>query len=240
MMPFCQQVQLEVPDSFPQSEFDAFDLAGRKIVLPTPSAVEAGPFREFALAESAVVFRYLGCVEAMDLLEETWMQEAGHLSFEGHYRLERNLFAFFTNGVSSVECLSYACYVLATQVRPNDLPFTDMKARRQIDPKKLGEKMSKLMPGIPMDVEFDALLKSAEWQGWNNYRNLLFHRSSLPRIAKANDPSPPMMLDYDKTWSVDALFTDEKGLRDYVGWLSDRIKRLLVAGIDFCFKAGTE
>jgi hypothetical protein len=65
-MAFCEEMQIELPDSFPIPSFTDFMAAGRKILLPDPLWSEFGP------ASNLIAWRYRACAEDCNAYLSSW------------------------------------------------------------------------------------------------------------------------------------------------------------------------
>ena len=141
-MKFCDAFQFEVPDSFPLSAWEKFLSSGKQETDGKP-----GVGGEFVLAMGCVAYRYKSCNEAVDSMIASWHESGKNLGFNGYYTMQRDLFAFFTCGLSVVESLIYGIYVVTCQRNPAVLPWSDLNARkRKTDPDNIIATLTKVYP----------------------------------------------------------------------------------------------
>jgi hypothetical protein len=214
--------------------FDKLIAFGKQV---TPSSSDAS--REFINGMGCALYRFRSCGEAIDSMAECWNRCNGLLDLQAHYRMQRDLFSFFSSGVSSIEGLCYACYVLAAHRQPATLDWSDLKERtRSTDPIGLPKKLRNAK-SYPSNHQFIAVLdrlanrqaptpQSQEWQAWNSWRNTMIHRSLYSRLTEgaSGKPAPPTMLDYVDTWSSPELKADENQMRTKLQWLGERVREI--------------
>jgi hypothetical protein len=224
----CAAFNIDVPDSFPLSAWEGFYSVG---FAATAFAAEAQP--EFIRAVGCITYRYKTCDEAVSSMISDWRRNGGSLTMEGRYTLQRDLFSFFTCGLSAVESLFYAIYVVATLRHPGVLNWSDHGARRTApDPRKISPTLRRgYSSGHPVITEIDKLLAAQEWNDWNAFRNTMIHRSLQSRaITGSIVPMPPdEMVKYAESWSNPALVADEAGMQGKLVWLADHLKSILDA-----------
>jgi hypothetical protein len=231
-MAFCTVFQFEVPDSFPLVAWEAFYADGRKA---TDGQSEAQG--EFIRAMGCVIYRYNTCKEAVDSMIQYWHVSGKALTFDGYYTMQRDLFSFFTCGLSSIESLLYGIYVVVCQQHSTVLPWSDLKARRKkADPDRILGTLALAYPsGHPVCTEIASLIGSQEWKDWNAYRNTMVHRSLPSRVIAASiggPPPPNEMVTYAESWSNPALRADESQMEAKLDWLAAYVEKVATAAAD--------
>jgi hypothetical protein len=124
-MTFCAEFRIEVPDSFPLEAWDKFLNFGRQAI-----AGHNDPGGDYIRAMGCVVYRFRACREAIDSMIAYWHRSGRTLSGEGYYLVERDLFNFFTCGLSVIESLFYGVYMVATQKYPSALDWSNVDDRK--------------------------------------------------------------------------------------------------------------
>lgn len=225
----CDAFNIEMPDSFPLSAWESFLSSGK---LVTDNKQDVGG--EFVLAMGCVVYRFKTCSESIDSMIAYWHGSGRTLTFDGYYTMQRDLFSFFTCGLSVIESLLYAIYVVSAQKHPATLPWSDLNARkRKTDPDKIVTTLTKAYPGgHPAITEIMNLTGSQEWKDWNAYRNTLVHRSLPSRLIEASfggPPPPNEMVKYAKSWSNPELRADESQMEAKLDWLAGHVEKISTA-----------
>jgi hypothetical protein len=229
LMAFCAAFGIDVPDSFPLTAWESFYGVGR---LATDGQSE--PQGDFIRAMGCVVYRYKTCRESIDSMIAHWNACGHSLTLDAHYTMQRDLFSFLACGLSAVESLFYACYVVATQKHPQVLDWSNQGARkRKADPDKIAATLTAAYPvGHPLINEVNSLTGSQEWKDWNAYRNTMVHRSLPSRLVEASIGGPPPlneMIKYANTWSNRELRADESQMEAKLDWLAVQLERISTA-----------
>jgi len=229
-MAFSDVLQLDMPDLFPLAEFESFWNSARQ-VLPHPTEERS----EFNGASNLIGWRFRNCIEYHEDFLRSWSEFGVGASFEQQYTRERALFGMFLSGVSAIESICYACFAIGAELDGLRFPF-DERSRKGVTPTGLRKHLEKARPSASLTTSLVQVLDSQEWELWNDYRNTMAHRSSVPRIIYAiGGPGtlpPAKILEYARTWSTDALSGDENTLFMLVSWLAEAAKTLLKAGED--------
>ena len=232
-MQHCKEFLIDVPDSFPLAAWQVFVDVGRQA---TSGSNEA--WGEFIRAMGCVIYRYKTCKEAIESMIDYWHVCGKSLTSGGFYIIERDLFSFFSCGLSCIESLLYACYVVATQKHPAILNWSDLNARKwQSDPSKLSATLLRSYPnGHTLITEINSLTDkqagSQEWKDWNGYRNTMIHRSLQTRDIRGSGGGPPPlneMVQYAQTWSNPALVANESQMEKKLDWLGKLVEKISTA-----------
>jgi hypothetical protein len=228
-MKYCEAFKIEVPDSFPLSAWESFYVSGK---LVTDGKEDVGA--EFVLAMGCVVYRYKTCKESIDSMIACWHACGKALTFDGYYSMQRDLFSFFTCGLSVIESLAYAIYITATQKNPSALTWGDLKARKQkTDPVEISATLTLAYPGShPVITEINNLTATPEWKDWKEYRNTMIHRSLPSRLIEGSmggPPPPNEMVKYAKSWSHPELRANESQMAVKLDWLAGHVEKIAAA-----------
>ena len=182
-MPICTQFNVEVADSFPLVAWEAFYNKGMKSTKANGDANW-----DFNRSMGCLVFRYKTCGESIDSMIGSWQAAGEEFGPPINYAMQRDLFIFFTCGMSAVESLFYSIYVVATQQSPTMLDWNNVNARRwKAKPGKIVETMGRVWPtGHAVITAVQDLTESAEWKSWNDFRNTMVHRSLPSRDLRVH------------------------------------------------------
>lgn len=227
-MAFSEEVQLELPDSFPDVAFTDFMAAARSMLLPE----KGRPWNELAGASNLIAWRYRASSEDLDAYRSSWDLLGGACSFEELYLRERALFGMFVSGISCIDSSCYAIYALASSPKVFTLPF-GLKEQRRSSPKTLYVAIKPFAQATLMAQTLDDLIKSEDWKLWNDLRNRMTHRSNLPRIirgAGGSLPPPAKAVQFAETSSTPAIEADVTRLDALFSWLGTSLESLLEGG----------
>lgn len=108
-----QIITLEVPDDFPLAPLEQFHYA----VQPRHER-ENEKWGHWARACAALHYRFLACAEADDVFRSSLSAVGPGPPPPERARQEIALFAFFSSGLSALECLGYGLYFVAAIVDP--------------------------------------------------------------------------------------------------------------------------
>lgn len=238
-MRFCKEVNVEVPDSFPLSAWQDFYAVGVSAVGDELAAEDGGRFREFHLAMTGVMYRFRASREAIDSMVSAWNAAGQESTYEGYYTTERDLSAFFSSAISSVECLCYAAYVLITRRHPTVYGWTSgvkqgkKDERKNVDSARFSGLLAKAYPnGHQLKTEIDIITDHRTWNEWKGYRNTMIHRSIPPRSFEGRTDgvrATNHMVKYGETWCHPALEAGEAEMEERLTWLSNSLQGALAA-----------
>jgi hypothetical protein len=227
-MTFCDVLQLELPDSFPNDEFGSFVNAVRTVTEP-----KSDSRKEFNGASNLIGWRYRASFVYKESYIESWRKSGANVSFEQIYTREKDCFGMFVCGVSCIESAAYACYALASTESILGLPFDENIRRYRSTPKSLLEKLTKTIPEHSLTKNLKAGLESDEWRVFTTFRNTMTHRSNIPRIiygAVGSAPPPEKIMEFAETWSTKALSADEGEFEKLFLWLTAFLRNILNSG----------
>jgi hypothetical protein len=158
-----------MPPEFPATTYDAIHAA----------VTQRGPMsNDYAGAWNAVPYRYLAMIEHSDAFAASIKQHGPAPVSEERYRQERDLFGFFTNGLSTLESAFYGTFAIGHCLDAAAFPLHEP---RDITPTFTRDRYSKTFPGDALVTTFDAVLNSAVYKELRDLRNVLAHRTASHR-----------------------------------------------------------
>ena len=195
---------------------------------------------EFLHAWLAVEYRFCSCFESNKNFTESFKKFGdGPPPFE-KYIQEKELFHFFIDGYSTLDCFAYALYMVASILKPDSFPINESCLKR-IYFKNIGSKNNKnkeyifenIFPTEKITDELNLIKKSEEYKRWNTIRNALIHRISPGRIfhlqvGSAKQRGKTTWIIDNKPFVIDECFTSSR-----FSWLEDSLINLLDAMLDF-------
>jgi hypothetical protein len=221
-MTYCDEVAIEMPDSFPCDELTRLRAAARDLLTPQKPPAWA----EFAGASNLIAWRFRSFVESSN--DALVAPGATH---DEIYRQEQMLFLAACSAVSCVEAMGYATHALASDPQVLGLPFGPDEQRRS-NPATVRDLLTRNVANRAVTQPWVELADACEWNLLRDLRIRMFHRSNLPRIVTGTmggPPPPASPTQYASTSSTPALTVDEVPTLE--PWLADSISSLLSAAI---------
>ncbi len=164
-------------------------------------------YREHAGAWSAVSYRFLAATHYSDDFTDSITRSAGSSSVDERYRQERDLFGFFTNGLSSLEGAFYGLFAIGALLSPAAFPMMTANEQQAVTPARTRTGYEKAFFGDPIINVFDALLVDKSYLQLKDIRNVLAHRSAPGRqIYVSVGDSEPL----PEEWKLLNISLDEK------------------------------
>jgi hypothetical protein len=228
---FSEKLQLDLPDTFPNSEYEEFRDASRAVLLPDKGA----PWKEFAGASNLIGWRFRACSEYCQNYVASWREFGTDVTFEELYSRERSMFGMFVSGVSCIESITYAVAALASHPQKLALPFGDLE-QRQCNPRRLKDRLDAHAAAAPIIEALDRLLGSTEWRLWLGLRNRMTHRSNVPRrhyASVGSTPLPENPVHFGSTSSTPDFVGDEVWFENQLSWFIGTVKDYLHQGKRF-------
>jgi hypothetical protein len=156
------------------------------------------------------------------------------MNHEVLYLEEKDLFGVFVCGVSYMESLCYATYVVATVKLPSVLRFACERERRDLShPNKFRDRINSESKAKRLFDALDQLDASPEWRMWRDYRNTHAHRTAPPRLVRAtvgDVTAQANVLQFPTTWSTPALAADAAHFDRLLAALARHAEAVMTAG----------
>jgi len=181
-MTHSDRFDLTFPDDYP-----AAGLASIHVHLSerTPTATETTEWKEWSSALNGVMYRFLAFSEHHEKLAASLTDSPSPPQPE-RYRQEKWLFAFFFEGLSSLECLYFGLYFIGVMAEPTR--FNVNRNRRDI---KIGRVANWYSAAYPLEVlsqRLASVAASGDLQEWRDVRNFLSHRGAPGRTFYDGGP----------------------------------------------------
>lgn len=173
-------ISLDVPDDFPLAPLEQFHYA----VHPYHEK-ENEKWGHWARACAGLHYRFLACAEADDVFRSSLSAVGPGPPPPERSRQEIALFAFFSSGLSALECLGYGLYFVAAIVDPAAFTRPPHKI-------SLGDVASAYQERFENDSIVGELARvngSIELESWRRARNVLMHREAPGRHHILGAPS---------------------------------------------------
>jgi len=239
-------VNLSMPKSFPQKEFQEFaKFAGKlfpKIFSDENLSDPLQKHMHFQRAWLAVCYRYRACSEynasfktilagTNDLWREWGADE------ELNYKIEQCLYYFFVSGLSVFESLGFCLYFVGGMMDPNKFPMSDP---RKITLKSTVSAFEATSPGSPISRNLRSLLKNSTFKQIEDIRNILAHRITGRRNVRSygNTDSDGVYTQIrEEIWHIPGsdkeFIFDEDLIQRYLDEITGLLKLLISAAMKF-------
>lgn len=187
----------------------------------------------------AVKYRFCTCSESNKNFTESFKKFGDGPPPSERYIQEKELFHFFINGYSTLDCFGYALYMVVSNIKPTLFPIEPSKLKgiyfantcnkfnlieSDFQHEKIKEKLN--------------LIKdSEEFKDWKTIRHALIHRISTGRtfhqqVGSIRQRGKATWNIDNKTFDIDECFTSSR-----FSWLEDGLINLLDAMLDFTSKS---
>ncbi|MBA4190910.1 MAG: hypothetical protein C0467_23220 [Planctomycetaceae bacterium] len=226
---------LDMPDDFP---VDAYDGVSAKIQPAREVTAQ-----EAKMALMALAYRFLACSDHDSAFSKLVAEHGVAPPIQQRYEQERELFNFFVNGLSAIECLSYSLHAVAGIIDSTSFPLDTFKKKKAVSLELTVKRFEKRFPGDGLTQALHSLLDDKENERWEGIRNILTHRVTFGRAFSKNLSFPeldtacfhPVELKpkgEDKT-ELEVIVIDETTTRQRREWLSASITKVLVEAETF-------
>jgi hypothetical protein len=171
------------PHDFPIADFEA---VFSKMTAHRSHQANA----HFVAAWSALSYRYLAVTEYDDWFTASIVK---HGSGPGHpirYQQERDLFNFFSNGVSVLDAFCFGTYAIGTHTGSSNFKLANDSDERKVNWRRLISAYTKSFIGDPVISALTAIDTDKSLVAIRDARNILMHRAAPPRqIGVSMGPS---------------------------------------------------
>ena len=142
-------------------------------------------YHQFTGGWKSLVYRYFACTKHGDDYIKIIKKDRISPSYFLRYEQERELFNFFTNGLSAIETLGYMLYMVCSIKKPNDFKVIkkDLWKIKLKNKRKdcTVEKLKTFYSEENITKELEKLTNSLEYKDWVEVRNVLMHRETPGR-----------------------------------------------------------
>jgi hypothetical protein len=222
-------LKLDVPDDFPLALLEQFHDAVWTHRESNPA--ECG---QWAGACNALHYRFLACAEADETFRSSLTSAGPAPPPPERARQEKALFAFFSSGLSALECLGFGLYHVGAIVDPHGFTAQPKNIWLSTVVKSYGAQFQ----GERIAAELSAVEGSAGLREWKNARNILMHQVSPPRshFARLEDTlgstaEPPDNALERSDWLGEELSSATTA--DPRAWLVTSLTEILEGACDF-------
>lgn len=129
----------------------------------------------------SLVYRYLACTKHSDDYIKITKKYKISPTYFLRYEQERELFNFFTNGLSAIEELGYMLYMICSIDNQKDFKIITKKDLKKINLHNTVSKLKKFYTLENITSELEKLVDSKKYKEWVDVRNALMHRETPGR-----------------------------------------------------------
>lgn len=129
----------------------------------------------------SLVYRYLACKKHSDDYIKIFKKYKTSPTYFLRYEQERELFNFFTNGLSAIEELGYMLYMICSLDNPKDFKVITEEDLKKIKLHNTVSKLKKFHSVENITKELEKLIDSKKYKDWVEVRNVLMHRETPGR-----------------------------------------------------------
>jgi hypothetical protein len=233
---------LLMPPDFPSAAFDDLQLTVGRLDTKFRASHGGQPcqeWREFALACNGIKTRFRVVTDS----EQTYLSTVplSNDTYENVYMQDSALFSFFTNAVSVLEVLCYACFAIAAQLQPTSFPMKTSDDLRKISPHFVSDQFTFIYPSVCLTKALTALAADEEFKKLKDVRNTLSHRGNPSRSYNVTfdftpgKPAQHLYLGGSKgeppTWK--GIRLDSAALSERRAWVVGHVDSLVSTALAF-------
>jgi len=189
--------------------------------------------KQFRGGWRSLVYRYLACIKHSDDYIKIFKKDRISPSYFLRYEQERELFNFFTNGLSTIETLGYMLYMICSIDNSNDFKVITKKDLKKINLHNTVSKLKKFYTLENITSELEKLVDSKKYKEWVDVRNVLMHRETPGRKIMLS--SKRSKKERSDLWFKVIKINKQTTVRR-LNWLELNLFKLIEATYDFTNK----
>ena len=226
-----QPSRLTLPPAFPDDLFEVKDRVATKVPTGSWSVEYLGG------SYNGVRYRLKACADYSEEFTHSINTFGDSPPLIERYPQEPALFGFFVSGYSVLDSFSFFMHTAAAQIKPTHFPMQKPGHLKGISCKSTPKAFAKAFPNEAMTVALKSLIADQTFKDWDNYRNILAHRSAPGRSIYASfgssvpDPAADWKIDPAGGLKIDANLTPPR-----LTWLVHTLTDLVVAADTFTRK----
>lgn len=191
-------------------------------------------YNQFAGGWRSIVYRYLACNKHSSDYIKIVKKYRISPSQPFRYDQERELFNFFTNGLSIFECFGYSFYMICSIINQNKFKVRkNEEVLKNIILTNTISKLEKYYLEENITKELRKLINSQEYKDWNKVRNILIHRETRGRIFRVGTGSAK--IERSALW-FKGIAIDKQTTVCRLNWLELNLFTLIELTYDFTNK----
>ena len=187
-------------DDFPAEQYDAVHHT------VTERWSEHSRYDHYAGSWNALAYRYHDAVEAGLRFNQSILEHGPTPQSQERHGQEKDLYGFFTNGLSAIESSFYAAFAIGSFISPESFPLETAKDQQRISPTLTRDAYLRTFPGSTIIHTFDNLLADEAYRALREIRNILTHRTAPGRrmyVGLGEDDAPAV------EWKLNNIVLDD-------------------------------
>lgn len=228
VMPYCENLCLEMPASFPCLEYTLWRTTASPIVAAAPPG---DPSWENLAASNLTAWRFRQSCEAWEHIKQLVHDKPNGGSHEDQYQMDSHMFTMLTTMISCIESTLYSISAVASSPMVVGYLFDNQAQRKGSDASWLLSQLTGHPKATLLVGELTLLVGSTDWKFLLDLRNRVSHRTNLSRIVFATvggvlPPSVPFH--YAATTNTPEIKRSVMDFESYHAWFAGTVRRLLV------------
>lgn len=227
-----QPFRLTLPSAFPDDLFD-------EVRSRVAARVQIGSLalEHLAGSHNGVRYRLKACADYSDEFTHSIKTFGDSPPLIERYQQERALFGFFVSGYSVLDSFSFFMHTAATQINATHFPMQKPGHLKGIGCKTTAGVFARPFPEEAITTELTKAIADPMFTQWDNFRNILAHRTAPGRAFYASlgtsipDPPPDWKIAPATKLKIDANLTQCR-----LAWLVETLAKLVSAADVFAQK----
>lgn len=135
----------------------------------------------FLGARNGIRFRLRACADYSEAFTQSLQNFGDAPPVIERFRQEAFLFGFFVSGLAALDSFSFLMYLAAAQIQPSNFPTQKPGQIKRINCKTTSGDFATAFPNDAITIALRTLVTDPHFSEWDNYRNILAHRSAPGR-----------------------------------------------------------
>jgi hypothetical protein len=136
----------------------------------------------------AVPLRLLWATEHHDTFTKSIDRAGSAPPWPDRYIQDRESFAFFVSGLSTIEVACYAIYAVGSIVSPPHFPILLRQDLRRISPESTNKRLKSAFPNESLSISVHSVITDALFKEWKLIRNSLIHHCAPAHTINVGAP----------------------------------------------------
>jgi len=227
-MAYCENLCLEMPASFPCSEYTLWRSTASPIVAAAPPG---DPACESLAASNLTAWRFREACEAWARIKRLVHDKPNGGSHEDQYQMDSDMFTMLTAMISCIESTLYSISAVGSLPTVVGYLFDHKAQKKGSDASWLLGMVAGNSKAAMLANELTSLAGSAQWTFLLDLRNRVSHRSNLSRVGFATVGGvlpAPVPFHYAATTNTPEIRKTVPDFESYHTWFADTVRRLIV------------
>jgi hypothetical protein len=215
-----------VPNKFPKQQY--YEISK----LDSKKYDNKFVFHQFLGGRRAIIYRYLACIDSDKKFRQLVQKHSDTPPQPYRYKQERELFSFYTNGLSIFDCFVYSVFMLCAMINPNNFVVTEDNLR-SINLRKTIDSLINFYSEENISIKFNYFFNSQDYRSFAKIRHTLSHRESPGRIIMAT--SGHKQKRHNAQW-INGIEISEQTITLKLIWIEENLFELTECLNDFVKK----